>query len=70
MPTKFSDCSAKIIKKVKETGLAPCLYDKPDTVYRGPICGNGIKENGEVCDCGGTQVAVFAFDAKHSNLLR
>lgn len=35
-----------------------CLLNVPneDDLYGGPVCGNGIVEKGEECDCGTLQV--------------
>ena len=35
-------------------GLDICLYDVPQTIFQAnlPICGNGLQEDGEQCDCG------------------
>ena len=30
----------------------PCLFDKPATVSGGGVCGNGVVEGSEDCDCG------------------
>jgi hypothetical protein len=35
-----------------------CLRNLPAVVYDGPVCGNGLVEEGEECDCGLPQVCV------------
>ncbi|XP_046543352.1 zinc metalloproteinase/disintegrin-like [Haliotis rubra] len=52
-PRSFSQCSKDAVAKMFREGGASCLYDAPLHVYGGPVCGNGVKEQGEVCDCGG-----------------
>ncbi|XP_046365206.2 zinc metalloproteinase-disintegrin-like EoMP06 [Haliotis rufescens] len=51
-PRSFSQCSKDAVAKMFREGGASCLYDAPLHVYGGPVCGNGVKEQGEVCDCG------------------
>ncbi|XP_013389724.1 zinc metalloproteinase-disintegrin-like batroxstatin-2 [Lingula anatina] len=51
-PTKFSSCSKQVFASLMAEGRGECLKDKPRLVYDGPVCGNGIHEDGELCDCG------------------
>ncbi|XP_071500832.1 zinc metalloproteinase-disintegrin-like MTP8 [Diadema antillarum] len=51
-PTNFSTCSYDDLNASLEKGLGACLFDYPDMIFDGPICGNGFLENGEECDCG------------------
>lgn len=47
-------------------GLGSCLSNEPTMTVGDPVCGNGIREAGEVCDCGSPQVRFQGFH--HSNL--
>ena len=40
--------------------LARCLHNTPhpDSILGAPVCGDGIVQRDEVCDCGGPQVCV------------
>ncbi|RMX57319.1 hypothetical protein pdam_00021306 [Pocillopora damicornis] len=44
----FSDCSLKSLQKVNDA----CLYNVPTYKAYNSYCGNGIREEGEECDCG------------------
>lgn len=56
-PTRWSQCSVDDLNSgFNNRNLDRCLFNEPTTVVGDPICGNGIQEEGEACDCGSSQV--------------
>ncbi|XP_055874028.1 disintegrin and metalloproteinase domain-containing protein 9-like isoform X1 [Biomphalaria glabrata] len=51
-PKRWSSCSQNALAEAFDLGMDYCLRNLPTSVYGGPICGNGLKEDGEDCDCG------------------
>ncbi|GFR98237.1 disintegrin and metalloproteinase domain-containing protein [Elysia marginata] len=51
-PKSWSSCSHNALAEAFHLGMDYCLRNVPDTVYKGPECGNGLMEEGEECDCG------------------
>uniref|UniRef100_A0A914ENZ5 Uncharacterized protein n=1 Tax=Acrobeloides nanus TaxID=290746 RepID=A0A914ENZ5_9BILA len=54
-PTVWSDCSLNYLKQSYKRGIDSCLHNVPKKAFGGAKCGNGIVEEGEDCDCGGTE---------------
>lgn len=53
--TDFSNCSVKEFQEGLSRGLGSCLMNVPETLFGGPVCGDGILGQGEECDCGTAQ---------------
>ncbi|KAJ3652643.1 hypothetical protein Zmor_018590 [Zophobas morio] len=52
VPTHWSSCSVQKLKDAFAHGMDHCLRNKPSSLLKGPVCGNGFLEDGEECDCG------------------
>ncbi len=58
-PTHWSSCSREdLLSGFKHKQLDRCLQNEPSNAAVDPICGNGIWEIGEVCDCGPFEVMI------------
>ncbi|KAL8618034.1 hypothetical protein ACOMHN_021754 [Nucella lapillus] len=51
-PQHWSSCSQNALHEAFELGMDYCLRNPPATIFDGPVCGNGLVEEGEECDCG------------------
>nr|XP_018902023.1 PREDICTED: disintegrin and metalloproteinase domain-containing protein 12 [Bemisia tabaci] len=51
-PYKFSECSLADYENTLHSGSGVCLLNKPNEFAFPRLCGNGIVEEGEDCDCG------------------
>ena len=52
-PTKWSNCSLVYLRDgINNRNLGVCLTNDPAVTVGTPVCGNGILEGNEICDCG------------------
>ena len=54
-PTIWSSCSVDDLNVLIGQGGDSCLFNTPTEMVGDPVCGNGIREGSEVCDCGSPQ---------------
>lgn len=52
----YSSCTVEQFDALFD--VVDCLVEPPDAVWGGPLCGNGIVDDGEACDCAGTDCDV------------
>ena len=64
--TVFSNCSLSDFSQI--TSQLSCLTNIPDMILTGSLCGNGLVEDNEVCDCG--QPAVCTNPCCNANTCR
>ena len=58
----WSSCSVDTLNSVisrTENNLARCLQNTPSNTLGSPMCGDGIVQGDEQCDCGDPQVGVY-----------
>ena len=59
-PTEWSDCSRSDIQLgFNNFNLDRCLMNEPAMTVGDPVCGNGIRERDEICDCGSVEVSII-----------
>ena len=57
-PSRWSSCSRQSLERgLEDLQLGRCLTNEPLVTLGEPMCGNGIREREEVCDCGSVQVS-------------
>ncbi|XP_052899052.1 zinc metalloproteinase-disintegrin-like MTP8 [Anopheles moucheti] len=52
IPNRWSSCSVDDLHESLKRGLGACLKNKPSRLLVRAVCGNGLLEPGEQCDCG------------------
>ncbi|TSR04305.1 Disintegrin and metalloproteinase domain-containing protein 28 [Bagarius yarrelli] len=59
IPKLFSTCSLAHYEQFLNTRNPECLLNKPQAqdLLQPPMCGNGLREVGEACDCGSVSIA-------------
>ena len=60
-PTRWSTCSVSDLNDgFANRDLDRCLTNEPAITFGDPVCGNGIREGDEVCDCGSSEFALVS----------
>ena len=59
-PTNWSSCSVSDLNAGFDRGLGRCLTNEPTVTVGDPVCGNGIREGDEVCDCGSSEFGLVS----------
>lgn len=54
-PYHFSECSLADYNEVLQNGKGICLFNKPNSLESFSLCGNGVVDENEDCDCGKIQ---------------